>query len=106
MSETTLKPCPFCGGEPYFFEIYVRGQKVWKVMCGKRVDCCAILNDYNSQEEAAIAWNNRYSSAENTSYDANSDLLAFVKNVAETNTYPRYRELVEYSKKLLAKSTN
>ena len=38
-----LKPCPFCGGMPYFYQIYAHGGKVWKVMCpgrdGRRVDC-------------------------------------------------------------------
>lgn len=61
-----LKPCPFCGGKPNFYQIYTHGKgskKVWKVMCGgengKRVDCCAILNEWNTQEEAANAWNKR-----------------------------------------------
>ena len=62
-----LKPCPFCGGKPKFYEIYSSGagsKKVWKVMCGgldgKRVDCCAILNEYDTKEQAAEAWNRRY----------------------------------------------
>lgn len=56
-----LRRCPFCGGEPYFYQIYARGKKVWKVMCGKSVDCCAILNDWDTKEQAADAWNRRYS---------------------------------------------
>ena len=54
-----LKPCPFCGGKPYFYQIHVEYGKVWKVMCGARMDCCAILNDYKTQEEAADGWNRR-----------------------------------------------
>lgn len=59
----TLSPCPFCGGNPYFYQITVRYKdtKVWRVMCGSRVDCCAILNDYDTQEQAADAWNHRCS---------------------------------------------
>ena len=66
MSET-LKPCPFCGGKPNFYQIYsggVNSKKVWKVMCGgedgKKVDCIAILNEWDTQEQAAEAWNSRY----------------------------------------------
>lgn len=62
MSETTLKPCPFCGGKPYFYQIYSNGvdsKKVWKVMCENK-DCIAILNEYDTQEQAAEAWNRRY----------------------------------------------
>lgn len=56
-----LKPCPFCGGKPYFYQIYSRGKgskQVWKVMC-EHVDCCAILNEWDTQEEAVNAWNKR-----------------------------------------------
>ena len=52
-----LKPCPFCGGLPKIYEIYTHGAKVWRVMCGARVDCCAILNDFNTQDEAIAVWN-------------------------------------------------
>lgn len=64
MSENeNIKRCPFCGGKPYFYQIYAHGQKVWKVMCGgmdgKKVDCIAILNEWNTKEEAAQSWNTR-----------------------------------------------
>lgn len=58
-----IKPCPFCGGKPNFYQIYsggVNSKKVWKVMCGARVDCCAILNEWDTKEQAAEAWNSRY----------------------------------------------
>jgi Lar family restriction alleviation protein len=59
-----LKPCPFCGGKPKVYDIYKKHvdadtRKVWKVMCGARVDCCALLNDFDTPEEAADAWNRR-----------------------------------------------
>lgn len=59
-----LKPCPFCGGKPKIYNIYKNyadadTRKVWKVMCGARVDCCALLNDFDTPEEAADAWNRR-----------------------------------------------
>ena len=66
-----LKPCPFCGGQPKIYDIVRRyvddepgvpPRKRWKVMCGARVDCCAILNDYASPQEAAQAWNRRFTS--------------------------------------------
>ena len=42
------------------YEVMTRGQKRYKAMCGARVDCCLILNDYASPEEAADAWNRRF----------------------------------------------
>ena len=92
-----LKPCPFCGGQPYFYEIYSAGRKVWKVMCGKRVDCCAILNEWNTQKEAAEAWNKRNISPETV----NTELLGIVKSLAESDTYPRAQEVKQAAKKLI-----
>ncbi|MBQ6664143.1 MAG: hypothetical protein IJM68_01005 [Synergistaceae bacterium] len=56
MAEET-RPCPFCGGKAYIYDIWKCGKKVWKVMCGARVDCCAILNDFDTQDEAVAVWN-------------------------------------------------
>ena len=106
MSEITPKPCPFCGGLPHFYQIYERGGYVWKVMCGgsdgKRVDCCAILNDWPTKEEAITAWNSRTATPENTS----SEILAVVKSVAECESYPRYKELKEIARNVLKKITD
>ena len=54
-----LKPCPFCGGAGMVYSIYARGKKVYKAMCGARVDCCCLLNDWDSPEEAVLVWNKR-----------------------------------------------
>ena len=60
-----MKPCPFCGGRPKFYKVPVRYVDTedyaerWKVMCGERVDCCALLNDFASEQEAIAAWNRR-----------------------------------------------
>ena len=106
MTEITPKPCPFCGGLPHFYQIYERGGYVWKVMCGgsdgKRVDCCAILNDWPTQEEAITAWNKRNSPPEN----ASSEIFAVVKSVAECESYPRYKELKEIARNVLKKITD
>ena len=59
------KPCPFCGGQPYTHTVYTRYVdtndvvKRWKVMCGARVDCCTLLNDFATEAEALAAWNKR-----------------------------------------------
>ena len=92
-----LKPCPFCGGLPKFYEIYTNGAKVWKVMCGKRVDCCAILNDYSTKEEAAKAWNTRSISSE----AGNGQLLEIVRSLAKSDTYPQVMEVKQAAKKLM-----
>lgn len=96
MSEK-LTPCPFCGGKPYFYEIYSAGRKVWKVMCGERVDCCAILNEWATQEEAAQAWNKRNI----TSSAENGELLKIVQSLAESDNYPRDKEVKQAAKKLI-----
>ena len=75
-----LKPCPFCGGNPSFYQIFSNGRNVWKVMCGKSVDCCAILNEFDTKEQAIDAWNNRKSQPENI----NSELLNIVSSYAES----------------------
>ena len=61
------KPCPFCGGMPRTHTVTVRYVDTedyvtrWKVMCGARVDCCALLNDFATEQEAIAAWNKRIS---------------------------------------------
>ncbi len=101
MTEITPKPCPFCGGLPYFYQIYERGGYVWKVMCGgsdgKRVDCCAILNDWPTQEEAITAWNKRNSPPEN----ASSELFAVVKSYADSNNCVGCRERKQTARNLI-----
>ena len=96
-----LKPCPFCDGLPKFYEIYTNGAKVWKVMCGARVDCCAILNDFDTQEEAAEAWNKRKVSPDTV----NHELLEIVRSLAESDTYPRAMEVKQSAKKLIQNMT-
>ncbi len=56
---TEPKPCPFCGGKAKLYPLERYGRTVWKVMCGARVDCCFLLNDFNTREEAITAWNRR-----------------------------------------------
>lgn len=53
------KACPFCGGKAKFYPSIAYERNVWKVMCGVRVDCGALLNDFDTLEEAVKAWNKR-----------------------------------------------
>ena len=53
------KPCPFCGGKAKFYQIGKDDGIVWKVMCGARVDCSSLVNEFDTLEEAIAAWNNR-----------------------------------------------
>ncbi len=62
---TEIRNCPFCGGRPYLYQIATSYGKVWKVMCGARVDCCALLNDWRTREEAIAAWNCRKGESRN-----------------------------------------
>ena len=50
--ETTLKPCPFCGGEAETWD----GAGPWHVVCTK---CGAIGSPCLSEAEAIAAWNTR-----------------------------------------------
>lgn len=36
------------------------GRTVWRVMCGVRVDCCLLMNEFDSEEEAVRVWNSRW----------------------------------------------
>lgn len=70
------KPCPFCGGKAKFYQIGKEYGIVWKVMCGARVDCSTLLNDFDTLEEAIGAWNKRI--GENS-----SDLITLVCSMRE-----------------------
>ena len=59
-----LKPCPFCGGE-YTQVRYIGGewQEPSAFESGYRGECCscdAITAAYNTEAEAAAAWNTRH----------------------------------------------
>ena len=64
-----MKPCPFCGGRPKFYKVTVRYvdtedyEERWKVVCGARVDCCYLMNDFATEQEAIAAWNRRAENA-------------------------------------------
>jgi Lar family restriction alleviation protein len=53
MSEITLKPCPFCGGEANMTFIFRVGFKVECTVCG----CKTAL--FNRNEDAINVWNRR-----------------------------------------------
>lgn len=55
MTETKLKPCPFCGGTN--IEVYKEDE--WEAMC---MDCYANVGaccSYYTEAEAIEAWNRR-----------------------------------------------
>lgn len=55
MSDTKLKPCPFCGGEARF----ANTDENW-IAC---VDCGAETTFFDTKEEAIEAWNRRANDA-------------------------------------------
>lgn len=55
MSDTKLKPCPFCGGEAETIENN-HYTDVWSVMCK---NCFAESDRYHTEESAIEAWNTR-----------------------------------------------
>lgn len=54
MTETELKPCPFCGGKPNL-RSYSKSRN-WIVFCSK---CETETQVYESEQEAVKAWNSR-----------------------------------------------
>ena len=92
-----LKPCPFCGGNPSFYQIFSNGRKVWKVMCGKSVDCCAILNEYDTKEKAIDAWNNRSSAPDNI----NSQLVELVADYVKSSNCITCKERKKSARNIL-----
>lgn len=55
-----LKLCPFCGHEPGMYR-YAANESyiIWCEKCGVKTDY------YDTEEEAAIAWNKRYNEERN-----------------------------------------
>ncbi len=65
MNNKDLLGCPFCGKEPEIDKYKVRGTMVWNVACMN--DDCSVhveTDDFESQEEAVKAWNQRIPTAE------------------------------------------
>ena len=52
-----LKPCPFCGGYPNVEYVDDKKRQVY-IACS---ECGAELNLYKNLDEAAEAWNRRFS---------------------------------------------
>lgn len=56
MSEK-LKPCPFCGGEPYMVDAEIDGRAHYIVKCGACYCTTGVME--MSRSKAAEAWNRR-----------------------------------------------
>lgn len=58
-----LKPCPFCGGKAK-----IRGEKYWRPRVSRNVICTKCFSNsgwFDTEEEAAEAWNRRIGDADN-----------------------------------------
>ena len=58
MSEQTLKPCPFCGGEAVMRE-WSGGLKYFRVECSNTDSCDCHGIAYDTKQKAIAAWNRR-----------------------------------------------
>ena len=62
--EQELKPCPFCGSEPYLHSPFLaaptmngkKRESRWQINCP---ECCVKTSHYATKEEARAAWNRR-----------------------------------------------
>lgn len=63
MSETLLKPCPFCGGKARYifrqFDIFTNAVEVRCFKCGCRTELIKPSCDYTARDVAAERWNKR-----------------------------------------------
>lgn len=63
MTQTDLKPCPFCGGKAKLIgACHVGGITAWAVYCEKwqqDFSCRAQMTSIKSKEDAINAWNRR-----------------------------------------------
>ena len=57
MSDTELKPCPFCGGVPVWGATTIQGHKY--IMCDTEECRMAITDGYKAKAAAITAWNTR-----------------------------------------------
>ncbi len=64
MSDSGLKSCPFCGGEPYMFRdvahnvddgLSADGTRLWFICC----DVCPAVIGGNDKGQVIAAWNRR-----------------------------------------------
>ena len=51
-----LKPCPFCGGEAEIYDGIIFGSRQYEPRC---VKCECAIGLYDTEEQAAVAWNRR-----------------------------------------------
>lgn len=54
-----LKPCPFCGLEPVYGS-FNRPVRYWLYCPNKNCEVHPVTKMYNTQKEAAEAWNRRF----------------------------------------------
>lgn len=85
-----LKPCPFCGGEAFFREIFEYGVKV---VCK---NCWNESKIYHDEIDAIIAWNSRIEPT------FTSDELDAIRRIFDER-YPRCRELPEIEQSIIDK---
>ena len=97
MSETALKPCPFCGSVNIrlcsSFGDATTDKNIMNVEC---INCGAQGSSEKGKEKAVAVWNKRAGGGA-----INTELLAVVKNLAESNNYGYFKELQQEARKLI-----
>lgn len=97
MSEK-LKPCPFCGSANVdVFSSFGDPSTDENIMNVECINCGAQGSSAKGEEKAVAVWNKRAGG----NGAVNTELLAVVKNLAESNNYARFKELQQDARKLI-----
>ena len=89
MNETALKPCPFCGSVNVgLFSSFGDNSTNRNIMNAACISCGAQGAAKLGEIQAVEAWNKRAGGGA-----INTELLAIVKDLAESNTYSHYKKL-------------
>ena len=93
-----LYPCPFCGSRNVdVFSSFGDSSTDENIMNVECINCGAQGSSAKGEEKAVAVWNKRAGG----NGAVNTELLAVVQNLAESNNYAHFKELQQDARKLI-----